>query len=327
MATKKGSGTSRKRNTNTSRSSNKGVTGMRTPNKGDGIGYKFVYVLVLLVAVAGFAWRGGYLDRFLVGTPLEQYAVNVGQNGGNAGSGNAGNTNGGSGNGQVIATEGAIDPNTLDTTWSVERAPDYFEILDPNDAHLDFEVAKGEFVYEGFDDLGRTRRAYGCPTHETWEESAGWRAPMPASADRISTWGATSNPTMTLYNSDKSTYKSNMWNRSHLLGDATGAATVPENLIKASRQQNVGQSSGELSGKGGMRAAEVPVEEYLKTHENGYVYYSATPIYNGDELMARAVYVQIQSDDKSLNEAMLVFNASYGYEFNYADGTYTHVGV
>lgn len=336
---KKGSDTRSRKSTSSKRSTGtnaslKQVTNnvpLRQPKASDSAGYKVLYVIVMLVIVAGvFAWHGGYLDRFLIGTPLEQYATtNTNGNSGNAGSTSGKPTESGSdagsttGSGNVITTPGAIDPNTLDTTWSVERAPDYYEILDPNDAHIDFEVAKGEFVYGGFDELGRTTRVYGCPTHETWADSAGWRAPMPSSADKISTWGATQNKPIVLYNSDGSEYKSNPWNRSHLIGDALGASTVPENLIKASRQQNTGQSDN----KGGMRATEAPAEEYLKTHENGYVYYSATPIYKGDELMARAVYVQVQSDDKSLNEAVLVFNAAYGYEFNYADGTYTHVGI
>lgn len=325
MATKKTSGGNRKRSTSsttkrgTTQASMRNVTRnvpLRQPNKSDSMGYKLFYGLVtLLIVGCVFAWQNGYLDRFLVGTPLEQYATGTST----TGSG----TTGGSGNGTIVAAPGAIDPNTLDTTWSVEKAPDYFSIIDSTDAHIDFEVKPGEFVYGGFDELGRTTRVYGCPTHATWEESAGWRAPMPASADRISTWGATSNESIELYNSDGTTYKSNLWNRSHLIGDALGASTSPENLIKASRQQNTGQSNN----KGGMRAAEAPAEEYLKTHENGYVYYSATPIYKGDELMARAVFVQLQSDDKSLNECMLVYNAAYGYEFNYADGTYKHVGI
>ena len=336
MATRKTSGSGRKSTGGTTRKRSTNTNASRSRNSNSGGGGNKILTLILTLILAGglFAWRGGYLDRFLIGTPLEQYATtNTNGNSGDSGnSGNANSTSGkptesgseaGGGNGNIITTAGAIDPNTLDTTWSVERAPDYYEILDPNDAHIDFEVAKGEFVYGGFDELGRTTRVYGCPTHETWADSAGWRAPMPSSADKISTWGATQNKPIVLYNSDGSEYKSNPWNRSHLIGDALGAATVPENLIKASRQQNTGQSDN----KGGMRATEAPAEEYLKTHENGYVYYSATPIYKGDELMARAVYVQVQSDDKSLNEAVLVFNAAYGYEFNYADGTYTHVGI
>ena len=305
---------------------NGGVPGMRKPNKNDGIGYKVIYLVVALVLAGGlFAWRGGYLDRFLVGTPLEQYAVGTQTDNKKTDSGNSGKTDNGtktdekkaeSGNENVVATEGAIDPNTLDTTWSEAIAPDYYQIIDPSDAHIDFDVPKGEFVYEGWDNLGRTLRAYGCPTHETWESSAGWRAPMPASADSIAGWGH--NEQVTLYNSDGSTNKGWMFNRSHLVGDSLGGETSKFNLITATRQQNA---------PNGMRHTETLAEDYLKNHKDGYVYYSATPIYKGDELLARAVYVQIQSDDKSINEAVLVFNAAKGYKINYSDGTFEHVGI
>lgn len=335
MATRKPSGGNTNRNTN--RSTNRSTTatrkrkrtasgtvnvggaqiGMpRRPNKSDSLGYKLMYGLFVVAILGYLAWSNGYLDTLIEQTPIGQYVPTSGQVA-DAGSGPAD----ASGNGQVIATEGAIDPNTLDTTWSVEKAPDYYVVLDPNDAHLDFTVEKGQFVYTGWDELGRTLRVYGCPTHETWSESAGWRADMPSSADRISGWGHNEN--VTLYNSDGSTYKSSFYNRSHLIGDACGAATIPENLICASRQQNVGQSNN----KGGMRYTENITEEYLKTHEDGYVYYSATPIYVGDELLARAVYVQIQSDDMSINQAVLVYNAAYGYEISYADGTFRYVGI
>lgn len=294
------------RKTSTGRASTTSPTIIRAPREGDSTAYRIFYIVITVAIVVGvFAWQNGYLDRFLMGTPLEQYAVGTGSG-----------TTGGSGNGQVIATEGAIDPNTLDTTWSEDRAPDYFEILDPNDAHLDFTVEKGEFVYGGWDELGRTLRVYGCPTHETWESSAGWRAPMPASADSISGWG--NNKEVTLYNSDGTTTKSWFYNRSHLCGDSLGASTDKYNLITATRQQNAPQ---------GMRHTETLAEDYLKNHKDGYVYYSATPIYQGDELLARAVYVQIQSDDKSINEAVLVFNAAKGYSINYTDGTFEFTGV
>lgn len=284
---------------------------LRQPKQSDSTGYKVLYFIVMIAIVGGlWAYQNGYLDRFLAGTPLEQYAT-----------GKA--TGNGTGYGHVIDVEGAIDPNTLDTEWTVQKAPNYYALLDSKDAHIDFEVERGQFVYTGWDKLGRTMRVYGCPTHQTWADSAGWRAPMPASADRISTWGATSNQAVTLYNSDGSTYTMELWNRSHLIGDALGAATSELNLIKASRQQNVGQSDN----LGGMRYPEKLAEDYLKSHEDGYVYYSATPIYNGNELMARAVYVQVQSNDKSINQAILVYNAAYGYQFNYADGTYEHIGI
>lgn len=318
MATKKTSGGNRKRSTSsttkrgTTQASMRNVTRnvpLRQPTKSDSAGYKILYGIVMLLIVGGlFAWQNGYLDRFLVGTPLEQYVVGTST----TGSG----TTGGSGSGNVITTPGAIDPNTLDTTWSESVAPEYFQIIDPTDAHIDFEVAKGEFVYEGWDDLGRTKRVYGCPTHETWQSSSGWRAPMPASADSIAGWGH--NEQVTLYNSDGSTTESWFYNRSHLAGDSLGAETSKFNLITATRQQNA---------PGGMRHTETLAEEYLKNHENGYVYYSATPIYHGDELLARAVYVQIQSDDKSINEAVLVYNAAKGYELNYNDGTFKYVGI
>lgn len=53
---------------------------------------------------------------------------------------------------------------------------------------------------------------------------------------------------------------------------------------------------------------------------NKKVIYQATPIFRGDELMARGINLQAISTDGSLNFNVYLFNVQPGYEFDYNNG-------
>lgn len=53
------------------------------------------------------------------------------------------------------------------------------------------------------------------------------------------------------------------------------------------------------------------------------VVYQVTPVFNGNDLMAKGVQLQAISTDKSLNFNVFIYNVQPGINFNYADGTST----
>lgn len=83
--------------------------------------------------------------------------------------------------------------------------------------------------------------------------------------------------------------------------------------------QNVGNNDG----NGGMAFFETRTVSYLKEHEDVTVWYSATPIYVGDELICRSVYVQVLSSDGGLDLQGEVYNCANGYSVDYMTGTFS----
>ena len=63
---------------------------------------------------------------------------------------------------------------------------------------------------------------------------------------------------------------------------------------------------------------ETKVRNALKANKK--VIYQATPIFKGNEKMARGVNLQAISTDGSLNFNVFIFNIQPGYKFNYANG-------
>ena len=53
------------------------------------------------------------------------------------------------------------------------------------------------------------------------------------------------------------------------------------------------------------------------------VIYQATPIFRGQELMARGINLQAVATDGSLDFNVYIFNVQPGYVFNYSDGSAT----
>ena len=111
-----------------------------------------------------------------------------------------------------------------------------------------------------------------------------------------------------------------MYNRSHLVADSLGGAAKRVNLITGTRPQNCLTGKGRI---GGMAYAETKARDYLNAHHDGTLYYCAIPVYVGDELVPRSVYVEMKSSDGSIDESIEVFNAVNGYTINYSDGTFS----
>ena len=54
--------------------------------------------------------------------------------------------------------------------------------------------------------------------------------------------------------------------------------------------------------------------------ENKRVIYQATPIFRGEELMARGINLQAVSTDGTLDFNVYLFNVQPGFSFNYQNG-------
>ena len=83
--------------------------------------------------------------------------------------------------------------------------------------------------------------------------------------------------------------------------------------MTGTRMQNAGGNDNE----GGMAYGEQIARTWLDAHENGTLYYSATPLYVGGERIPRAVIVDMRSSDGSIDTELIVYNAAKGYEVNY----------
>ena len=105
-----------------------------------------------------------------------------------------------------------------------------------------------------------------------------------------------------------------LYNRCHLIGyQLTGENANERNLITGTRYMNVN----------GMLPFENKVAEYFKNTGN-HVMYRVTPIFEGDNLLAKGVQMEAFSvEDKGKGIAFNVFieNVQPGVEINYLDGT------
>lgn len=104
-----------------------------------------------------------------------------------------------------------------------------------------------------------------------------------------------------------------LYNRSHLIGyQLTGQNNNPKNLMTGTRSLNSPE----------MLAHEMDIAYYLKQSGSHYVRYRVTPIFRGDELLARGVQMEAQSvGDNSVQFNVYIFNVESGVTLNYTDGT------
>lgn len=207
------------------------------------------------------------------------------------------------------------------TEWSSEEYPLYYRVAGA--AVTDHDLQKGQVVYSGWDSLGRTGFVASKVTYKMVEASAGWRQEWPSdgSCDTVSGWGHNGKVTISLPNGRS--YSGYMYNRSHLLADSLGGDARKDNIVTGTRTQNVGANSS--ANPGGMAYAETLARDWLYVHRSGYVYYCATPVYVGDELVPRSVYVDIRTSDGSVNQHVEVFNCAEGYKIDYMTGKFSKV--
>ena len=104
-----------------------------------------------------------------------------------------------------------------------------------------------------------------------------------------------------------------LYNRCHLIGfQLTGQNNNLKNLMTGTRQLNDPD----------MLRYEDEVAEYLKESGNNYVRYRVTPVFRGDELLARGVEMEGQSvSANTVHFNVYIFNVENGVRLNYATGT------
>lgn len=104
-----------------------------------------------------------------------------------------------------------------------------------------------------------------------------------------------------------------LYNRCHLIGyQLTGQNNNLKNLMTGTRQLN----------NPDMLRYEDQVANYLKESPHNYVRYRVTPIFRGQELLARGVEMEGQStNSNSVHFNVYIFNVADGVKLNYADGT------
>lgn len=228
-------------------------------------------------------------------------------------------------NNEDASNSASVSQEAAGETWTqFDEAlyPDYVRIVE-EPVTIDYDVPSGSIVYSETDALGRTGRAVGNITYQMVADSAGWRSDFASDVDsRLAGWGH--NGKCSIKFADGTVYNGYFWNRSHLIADSLGGydtatgETPVENLITGTRTQNVGKNDGD----GGMAYFETRTVAYLKAHQNVTVWYSAEPIYEGNELVPRSVYVKVLSSDGVLDMQGEVFNAAAGYTIDYTNGTF-----
>lgn len=104
-----------------------------------------------------------------------------------------------------------------------------------------------------------------------------------------------------------------LFNRSHLIGFALAGENANwKNLITGTRQLNSPE----------MLRHEMDVKYYLEQSPDNYVRYRVTPVFRGDELLARGVQMEAQSiGSDAIKFNVYIFNIQDGVELNYADGS------
>ncbi|NCE64594.1 hypothetical protein D1159_08340 [Pseudoflavonifractor sp. 524-17] len=102
-----------------------------------------------------------------------------------------------------------------------------------------------------------------------------------------------------------------LYNRCHLIGfQLTGENANRENLITGTRYMNVD----------GMLPFENMVADYVKETEH-HVLYRVTPVFQGEELVARGVQMEAQSvEDDEILFNVFVYNNQPGVGIDYATG-------
>lgn len=108
-----------------------------------------------------------------------------------------------------------------------------------------------------------------------------------------------------------------LYNRCHLIAyRLAGENANSLNLITGTKYLNIQ----------GMCFYENAVDKYIEEHTTRHVLYQVTPIYNGNELVARGVLIEIQSCEDYLNEDTMLrycvfcYNVQPGVEIDYETG-------
>lgn len=221
--------------------------------------------------------------------------------------------------GKKISNELTDDAGTseLDTTWDEATAPDMWLLA--GSAQIDDACAAALDMGGGYvaaDESGYVAKAALRVTADTIAYGKRERADI--SDTDVRGWPKPNQKASVTFASGK-TYSGYFWNRSHLIAHMLGGEDADYNLVTGTRAQNVGDNSGD----GGMQHCEWRAYNYVCDHEDVYVDYAATPVYNDGENIPRAVIVDMKSSDGGLDERYIVYNAMPGYTIDYATGEVT----
>jgi DNA-entry nuclease len=220
------------------------------------------------------------------------------------------------------ANRAAPDPSSLQTTterathtiWDSSSAPDYYRVV--GTAMVDVDVAEGTVSYSALDSLGRAGR---CVANITYQMMKNGIASERGDTSQLKPSGWGHNSKVAVTDPDGTSKYGYFYNRSHLIAHSLGGEERIENVVTGTRCQNTGDNEGQ---DGGMAYCENVARGYLAWHHEGTLWYSATPVYEGDELVCRSVIVDMKSSDGKVDLEVEVYNAANGYSIDYATGEF-----
>ena len=167
--------------------------------------------------------------------------------------------------------DGGSDYNSNGST-----SADFYTVT--GQAELNFNPAPSEYVYMPLDELGRTTGSYARITAHDRELAKTDAHPEFAKNQPAdpSGWGHNGKVEWTFPDTGKQA-RGYFWNRSHLIADSLGGATVINNWVTGTRVQNVGKNDQ----SGGMAFTEEQVRNFLDDPANAScdVYYSLSLIH------------------------------------------------
>ena len=208
---------------------------------------------------------------------------------------------------QMVQTPTVSTPSTIEGAYTVNSVPDFkddpFVEINNNIPYFDAaEYTTTAFEkYSSLDSLGRCGVAYACVCQETMPTEKRGNI----SSVKPSGWQSISYD----FVNGKSLY-----NRCHLIGfQLTAENANNRNLITGTRYMNTE----------GMLPFENMVADYVK-ETNGHVLYRVTPIFDGENLVARGVEMEgysVEDHGESVSFNVYVYNNQPGVIINYADGT------
>lgn len=207
-------------------------------------------------------------------------------------------------------------PPVAYTSWDPEESPNYYRVVGV--AQLGEVPAAGTVAYGDLDSRGRATGAVATVTYASMEAGTS-RPRADMGALEPSGWGHNAEVDIAMPNG--TIYHGFLFNRSHLVAKSLGGDDQLHNLICATRTENVGANVAGAAG--GMGYPEELARGWLRAHPEGTLYYAATPVYEGDELVARSVIVDIRSSDGEIDQRIEIYNTALGFSIDYVTGRFS----
>ena len=210
---------------------------------------------------------------------------------------------------QITTLIGALTgETTISYASSIEDIPEYngsaYVIINDNEPYFDEEDMTTEAFedYAPLDKFGRCGTAYANVGKEIMptEERGSIGQVKPSGWHTVKYNGVVDG--------------NYLYNRCHLIGyQLTGENANKSNLITGTRYLNID----------GMVDFENDVAEYVKETGN-HVLYRVTPIFEGNDLVARGVQMEalsVEDNGEGIKFNVFCYNVQPGVEINYSDGT------